>query len=63
MDKEKEIEQLTKDMEKILNLIQKMENSSLDNLDSLKEESILIQEEFEKRYGKENSPETNSSEA
>lgn len=63
MDKEKEIEQLTKDMEKILSLIQKMENSSLDNLDSLKEESILIQEEFEKRYGKENSPETNSSEA
>lgn len=63
MDKQKEIEQLTKDMEKILSLIQKMENSSLDNLDSLKEESILIQEEFEKRYGKENPPETNSSEA
>ena len=63
MDKQKEIEQLTKDMEKILSLIQKMENSSLDDLDSLKKESILIQEEFKERYGKEDTPETDSSEA
>ena len=63
MDKEKEIEQLTKDMEKILNLIQKMENSSLDNLDSLKEESILIQEKFKKRYGEEDTSKTDPSEA
>jgi len=63
MDKEKELEQMVGDLEKILNLFKKMENASLDDLDSLKKESILIQEEFKKRYGKENSPETDSSEA
>ena len=63
MDKEKELEQMVGDLEKILNLFKKMENASLDDLDSLKEESILIQEEFKKRYGKENPPETYSSEA
>ena len=63
MDKEKELEQMVGDLEKILNLFKKMENASLDDLDSLKEESILIQEEFKERYGKENSPETDSSEA
>ena len=54
---------MVEDMESIFNLFKKMENASLDDLDSLKEESILIQEEFKKRYGKENSPETDSSEA
>ena len=63
MDKEKELEQMVGDLEKILNLFKKMENASLDDLDTLKEESILIQEEFKERYGKENSPETDSSEA
>lgn len=63
MDKEKELEQMVGDLEKILNLFKKMENASLDDLDSLKEESILIQEEFKERYGKENSPKTDSSEA
>jgi len=63
MDKEKELEQMVGDLEKILNLFKKMENASLDDLDSLKEESILIQEEFKERYGKENPPETDSSEA
>jgi len=63
MDKEKELEQMVGDLEKILNLFKKMENASLDDLDSLKEESILIQEEFKERYGKENSPETDSSKA
>jgi len=63
MDKEKELKQMVEDMESIFNLFKKMENASLDDLDSLKEESILIQEEFKKRYGKENPPETDSSEA
>ena len=63
MDKEKEINQLAEDMEKILGLIEKMENSSLEDLDTLKKESILIEEEFKKRYGKPDSPQTDSQEA
>jgi len=63
MDNQLSIEQLTKDMEKILSLIEKMENSSLENLDSLKEESILIQKEFEERYGKDDSTQTNPPQA
>jgi Asp-tRNA(Asn)/Glu-tRNA(Gln) amidotransferase C subunit len=63
MDKEKEINQLAEDMEKILGLIEKMENSSLEDLDTLKKESILIEEEFKKRYGKSDSPQTDSQEA
>ena len=63
MDKNKELEQMVEDMESILNLFKKMENASLDDLDSLKEDSILIQEEFKERYGKEDTPKTDSSEA
>lgn len=63
MDKNKELEQMMGDLDKILDLFKKMEKSSLDDLDSLKEESILLQEEFKKRYGKENPPKTDSSEA
>jgi hypothetical protein len=60
MDKEKELEQMVRDLEKILNLFKKMENSSLDDVDSLKKESILIQEELKERYGKKNSPKTDT---
>lgn len=63
MDKDKELEQMVGDLEKVLNLFKKMENSSLDDVDSLKEESILLQEELKERYGKENSPQTDSPEA
>ena len=63
MDKEKELEQMVMDLESILNLFKKMEKASLNDLDSLKEESILLQEKFKERYGKENSPETDSSKA
>ena len=63
MDKNKELEQMVEDMESILNLFKKMENASLDDLDSLKEESILIQEKFKKRYGEEDTSKTDPSEA
>ena len=36
-----------------------MENSSLDDVDSLKKESKLLQKELEERYGKEDTPKTN----
>lgn len=63
MDKEKEIDQLVKDMERVFNIIKKIENFSLEDLDTLKKESILIEEEFKKRYGKPDPPQTNSQEA
>ena len=63
MDKEKELEQLLGDFDKIVGFIKKLENSSLDDVDSLKEESILLQKELKERYGEENPPETNTSEA
>jgi Asp-tRNA(Asn)/Glu-tRNA(Gln) amidotransferase C subunit len=63
MDKEKELEQMVRDLEKILNLFKKMENSSLDDVDSLKKESILIQEELKERYDKKNSPKTDTPKA
>jgi len=59
MDKEKNIEQMVEDMESILNLFKKMENSSLEDLDSLKKESIFLQEKLKKRYGEDDSPQTN----
>ncbi len=58
MDNDKELEQLLGDLNKIMGLFKKMENSSLEDVDSLKEESILIQKELKKRYGKEDPPET-----
>ena len=63
MDNDKELEQLLGDLNKIIGLFKKMENSSLEDVDSLKEESILLQKELKKRYGEENSPETDTQEA
>ena len=63
MDKDKELEQLLDDFEKLISFFKKMENSSLDDVDSLKEESILLQKELKERYGEENPPETDTSEA
>ena len=57
---DKKLEQMVEDLEKILNLFKKMENSSIEDVDSLKEESILIQKELKERYGEEDSPQTNS---
>ena len=60
MDKDNKLEQLTKDLNKILSLFSTMENSPLDNIDSLKEESTLLHKELKKRYDQDNPPETNS---
>ena len=62
MGKEKELEQLLGDFDKIVGFIKKLENSSLDDVDSLKEESILLQKELKERYGEENPPKTDTSE-
>ena len=63
MDKDKELEQLLNDFEKITNFFKKMENSSLEDVDSLKEESRLLQKELKERYGEENTPKTDTPEA
>jgi len=59
---DKKLEQMVGDLERILNLFKKMENSSIEDVDTLKEESILIQEELKERYDKQDSPETDPQE-
>ena len=59
---DKKLEQMVEDLEKILNLFKKMENSSIEDVDTLKKESILIQEELKERYDKQDSPETDPQE-
>ena len=59
---DKKLEQMVEDLEKILNLFKKMENSSIEDVDTLKKESILIQEELKNRYNESDTGETNSQE-
>jgi len=59
----KDLDQLINDFDKIIELFSKMEKSSLEDVDSLKEESTLLQNELKKRYGQQDSPETDSQEA
>ena len=60
MNKDKELEQLLGDLNKITDLFKKMENASLDDVDSLKEESTLLQKELKKRYDESDTGETDS---
>jgi len=59
---DKKLEQMVEDLERILNLFKKMENSSIEDVDALKEESILIQEELKERYNESDTGKTNSQE-
>jgi len=59
---DKKLEQMVEDLERILNLFKKMENSSIEDVDALKEESILIQEELKERYDESDTGKTNSQE-
>jgi len=63
MSKNQELEQLLNDFDKIMNLFKKMENSSLEDVESLKKESTLLQKELKERYGEEDSSKTDSQEA
>jgi Asp-tRNA(Asn)/Glu-tRNA(Gln) amidotransferase C subunit len=60
---DKELKQMTDDLDKIINLFKKMEKSSLDDVDFLKKESKLLHKELKERYGKENTSETDPQEA
>ena len=63
MDKEQELKQLLEDFDKIMGLFKKMEESSLEDVDSLKEESTLLQNELRNRYEEKDSTETDSPKA
>jgi len=60
---EDELNQLLSDLDKVMSLFRKMENSSLDDVDALKEESTLLQKELKKRYDESDTGETNPQEA
>ena len=59
---DKKLEQMVEDLERILNLFKKMENSAIEDVDALKKESILIQEELKERYDESDTGKTNSQE-
>ena len=63
MDKEHDINQLSSDLNKIMNMFRKVESSTLDDVDNLKEELNLLTKELKNRYGPEDTTETNSPEA
>ena len=63
MDKEHDINQLSSDLNKIMNMFRKVESSTLDDVDNLKEELNLLTKELKNRYGPEDTTETNSQEA
>jgi len=63
MAKEPDLDQLISDFDKIIELFSKMEKASLEDVDTLKKESTLLQKELRDRYAEEDSTETDPSEA
>ena len=63
MAKEPDLDQLISDFDKIIELFSKMEKASLEDVDTLKKESTLLQKELRDRYAEEDSTETDSPEA
>jgi len=60
MDKEHNINQLSSDLNKIMDMFRKVESSALDDVDNLKEELKLLTKELKNRYGSEDTSETDS---
>ena len=48
------------DLDKVLGLIKKIGKSTPEDIDSIKEEIELTQKELKDKYGKEDTPKTNS---
>ena len=63
MDKEHDINQLSSDLNKIMNMFRKVESSTLDDVDNLRKELNLLTKELKNRYGQEDTTETDSPEA
>ena len=58
-----DFDQLVSDFDKIIELFSKMEKASLEDVDTLKKESTLLQKELRDRYEETDSTETDSPEA
>ena len=60
---DKKLNELMEDLDKVLGLIKKISEATPEDVDSIKRDINLTREELKERYGKENTPETNSQEA
>ena len=58
-----DFDQLVTDFDRIIELFSKMERASMEDVDSLKKESTLLQKELRDRYEETDSTETDSPEA
>ena len=47
---DKKLKQMVEDFDKVLNLFKKMESSSIEDIEDLKEEAELLKKDLEKRY-------------
>ena len=57
---DKKLNELMDDLDKVLGLIKKIGKSTPEDIDSIKEEIELTQKELKDKYGKEDTPKTNS---
>tara|TARA_R100000479_G_C6260232_1_gene155658 strand:+ start:368 stop:544 length:177 start_codon:yes stop_codon:yes gene_type:complete len=57
---DKKLNELMEDLDKVLGLIKKIGKSTPEDIDSIKEEIELTQKELKDKYGKEDTPKTNS---
>jgi Asp-tRNA(Asn)/Glu-tRNA(Gln) amidotransferase C subunit len=60
---DKKLNELMEDLDKVLGLIKKISEATPEDVDSIKRDINLTRKELKERYGKENTPETNSQEA
>ena len=58
-----DFDQLVTDFDRIIELFSKMERATMEDVDSLKKESTLLQKELRDRYEETDSTETDSPEA
>ena len=54
---DKKLKQMVEDFDKVLNLFKKMESSSIEDIEDLKEELGSLQKDLKKRYEKPNTDE------
>ena len=57
------LKELVEDLDEVLGLIKKIGEATPENVDSVKKEIILTRKELKDKYGKENTPKTDSQEA
>ena len=57
---DKRLNELMEDLDKVLGLIKKIGKSTPEDIDSIKEEIELTRKELKDKYGKEDTPKTNS---